>query len=163
MNFNKIALIITTVLLLSSCGNKSLIDEERTFNANVWNRFTPEVFNVNVNNIEDFYDIDITISVDTTKFRYEDMPLTVNLFSPKSERRMFYANVPLKLNGRWRGEVVDGYRIVTQHIRTYFSFNCKGEHKMEIGQATSQYDLEGIHSMGLNIYKVDLDYPEASK
>lgn len=29
---------------------------------------------------------------------------------------------------------------------------------MEVGQATSQYDLEGVHSMGLNIYKVDLDY-----
>lgn len=163
MNFNKIVLTIACVLLLSSCGNKSLIDEERTFKSNVWNRFTPEVFNVNVNNIENFYDIDVTISVDTTIFRYDDMPLTVNLFSPNSERRMFYANVPLKLNGRWRGEVVDGYRTVTQHVRTYFSFNCKGEHKMEIGQATSQYDLEGIHSMSLNIYKVELDYPEASK
>jgi hypothetical protein len=39
----KILFAICGVLLLCSC-NKSLLDEERTFDHNVWNRFTPEVF-----------------------------------------------------------------------------------------------------------------------
>ena len=153
-----ILLLAAATMLLASCGN--MIDEVRTFDKNVWNRFKPEVFNLDVKNIDNYYDIDITVSIDTAVYRYEDMPLTVNIYSPNSERRMFYANVPFKQNGRWRGEVIDGYRTVTQHIRTFFSFNSKGEHTMEVGQATSQYDLEGIHSTGVHIYKVDLDYPD---
>ena len=158
LNINRIALLAVTTILLVSCTNKSVIDEVRTFDSDKWNRFSPEVFNLYVKNIDNFYDIDLCVSVDTAVFRYEDLPLTVNLYSSNRERRMFYANVPLKQNGRWRGEIIDGYRTVNQHIRTYFSFNAKGEHRMEVGQATSQYDLEGVHSMGLNIYKVDLDY-----
>ena len=153
-------LLAAATMLLASCGSKNMIDEVRTFDKNVWNRFKPEVFNLDVKNIDNYYDIEITVSIDTAVYRYEDMPLTVNIYSPNSERRMFYANVPFKQNGRWRGEVIDGYRTVTQHIRTFFSFNSKGEHTMEVGQATSQYDLEGIHSMGVHIYKVDLDYPD---
>lgn len=150
--------ILLSLLLLSACGKKSLVDDNRTFDGNRWNRFTPEVFMVDVKNTEDFYNIDLTVSIDTNLYRYEAVPVTVNLYSPNSERRMFYAEVPLKLNGRWRGEVVDGNRTVTHHIRTFFSFNSKGEHRMEVGQATSQYDLEGIHSLQLRIYKVELDY-----
>ena len=158
MTRHLLPLLLTLAMMAASCGNKTVIDDERTFNGDVWNRFTPEVFELDINNTENFYNIDITVSIDTTVYRYDNVPMTVNLFSPNSERRMFYAEVPLKLNGRWRGEIVDGRRTVSHHIRTFFSFNSPGDHRMEIGQATSQYDLEGIHSVNLNIYKVELDY-----
>lgn len=103
LNINRIALLAVTTILLVSCTNKSVIDEVRTFDSDKWNRFSPEVFNLDVKNIDNFYDIDICVSVDTAVFRYEDLPLTVNLYSSNRERRMFYANVPLKQNGRWRG------------------------------------------------------------
>ena len=147
-------------LLLTSCGNKNIVDESREFNSNVWNRFSPEVFEASISNTEAYYNIDLTASIDTAVFRYTSLPLTVNLYSPTGERRMFYSEVTFKENGRWKGETVDGMRTVTTHIRTFFSFNGKGEHRIEIGQATSQYDLEGIHSIDLDIYKVKLDYGE---
>ena len=143
---------------LVSCGGKSAIDEERDFSGDIWNRFTPEVFEVAVNNIDDYYNIDLTVAVDTAAFRYSSLPLTVNIYSPNGEHRMFYSEVPLKENDRWKGEVDDGYRTVGTHIRTFFCFNGKGQHRIEIGQATSQYDLEGIHSIELDVYKVKLDY-----
>ena len=149
---------LLALLLFAACGSKTVIDDERTFSGDVWNRFTPEVFNLDVTNIEDYYNIDLTVSIDTAVYRYDAVPVTINLYSPNSERRMFYAEVPLKHNGRWRGEVVDGRRQASHHIRTFFSFNTTGEHRMEVGQATSQYNLEGIHSLELNIYKVELDY-----
>ncbi len=151
--------ILIICLTLLSCGkNKSIVEEKREFVGHVWNRFSPEKYEFDVNNIEKYYNIDLTISVDTTLFRYNSLPLTVNLYSPTSEHRMFYAEIPLKENGRWKGEMDEGQRKVTTHIRTFFSFNSKGTHNMEIGQATSQYDLEGIQSMDLNIYTVKLDY-----
>ncbi len=152
--------IILTLMTLASCGKKTLVDDERTFANNRWNRFSPEVFDIQVKDIQDFYNIDLTVSIDTQVYRYESVPVTVNLYSSNSERRMFYADVPLKLNGRWRGEVIDGRRVASKHIRTFFSFNSNGDHRMEVGQATSQYDLEGIHSIQLKIYKVELDYPD---
>ena len=149
------------LLTLSACGKKTIIDDERTFGRDVWNRFTPEVFEFNVSNTEDYYNIDLTVTVDTTLYRYGSLPLTVNLYSPNSERRMFYAEVPLKENDRWRGEMAEGnYRTVSHHIRTFFSFNAKGDHRMEIGQGTSQYDLEGIHSVQLTVETVKLDYSD---
>ena len=144
-------------LTLASC-NKNILDEEREFGGDTWNRFTPEVFETQVNNVEAYYNIDLTVSIDTTVFRYTSLPLTVNIYSPNGEHRMFYSEVPLKENGRWKGETDDGRRKASTHIRTFFSFNGKGEHRIEIGQATSQYDLEGIHSIELEIYKIKLDY-----
>lgn len=144
-------------LTLASC-NKNILDEEREFGGDTWNRFTPEMFETHVNNVEAYYNIDLTVSIDTTVFRYTSLPLTVNIYSPNGEHRMFYSEVPLKENGRWKGETDDGRRKASTHIRTFFSFNGKGEHRIEIGQATSQYDLEGIHSIELEIYKIKLDY-----
>lgn len=144
--------------VLTSCGGRSIVNEEREFGGDIWNCFTPEVFEAAVSNTGNYYNLDLTVSVDTAVFRYESLPLTVNIYSPNGEHRMFYSEVPLKENGRWKGEAERGLRTVGTHMRTFFSFNGKGTHRIEIGQATSQYDLEGIHSIKLDVYKVKLDY-----
>lgn len=153
-------LLLLGILLCTGCGSKNIIDEERTFAGDVWNRFTPEVFEVNVANTDDYYNIDVTIAADTAVFRYSLLPITVNIYSPAGERRMFYASVPLKENGRWKGEIVGDRRQVTSRIRTLFSFNAKGEYRVEIGQATSQYDLEGVSSLRLTVENTKIDYKD---
>lgn len=152
--------IVFSVLLFISCGSKNIIDEERTFANDVWNRFTPEIFEVSVDNTQDYYNIDVTVAADTAVFRYSLLPITVNIYSPAGERRMFYASVPLKENGRWKGEIVGDRRVVTSRIRALFSFNAKGEHRIEIGHATSQYNLEGISSLRLTIENTKIDYKD---
>ncbi len=153
-------LLTLAVLLCMGCGSKNIIDEERIFANDVWNRFTPEVFEVSVNNTDDYYNIDVTVAADTTVFRYSLLPITVNIYSPSGEHRMFYASVPLKENGRWKGEIVGDRRQVTSRIRTLFSFNAKGDHRIEIGQATSQYNLEGIGSLRLTVENTKIDYKD---
>lgn len=145
-------------MFFAACGKKATFDEQRTFKGDIWNRFTPEVFDVNITKPEDYYNINLTIAFDTAVFRYNSIPLTVNLYTPNGERRMFYSEVAFKENGRWKGEMDGGYRVVNQRIRSYFSFNGKGHHRMEIGQATSQYDLEGVNAITLNIEQAPLDY-----
>ena len=156
----KILIAVLGVLLFCSCGKKNIIDEERTFGKGVWNHFSPEVFEVNVSKTEDYYNIDMTATVDTSVFRYQILPLTVNIYSPNGERRMFYASIPTKENGRWKGEIKDGKRVITSRVRTFFSFNSTGTHRMEIAQATSQYDLEGIDSFRLTIENTEIDYSD---
>lgn len=146
------------ILLFAACSNKQVLDEERVFNRGIWNRFTPEVFSFDVPDAEDFYHIDITFVIDTALYRYTEVPLTLNLESPAGEKRFIPTTVPLKEHGRWRGEMRDGYRVVTGRTRSYFSFNHTGTHHLAVGQRTSQYDLEGVRGMTVNITKAKIDY-----
>lgn len=145
-------------LLLCACGSKTVYDQEHTFSHNVWNRFTPEVFEIEVGNIDNYYDIDFTASVDTAVYRYDVLPVMVILNSPTGEQRQFYGTIPLKERGHWRGKADGSYRQATGRIRNYFSFNSKGTHRMEVSQRTSQYDLEGVQSLAVTITKAKLDY-----
>ena len=151
------------VFLFVSCSHKPVFDEERLFDRDVWNRFTPEQFEINVDNIENYYNIDFTVSIDTGRYRYDAVPLMVILTSPGGEERQFYSTVALSENGRPRGEMQpsrDGNRacrVVTGRIRSYFSFNHKGTHRVAVSQATSQYDLEGIHAVRLTVTQAKLE------
>ena len=162
---NKVYLLLLLSLLslnIACSGDSTLVDDTRTFANNTWNRFTPEVFEFSVPNADDFYRIDFELVVDTALMRNPQLPLTVNLYSPDGERRMFYAYIPLTENGRWKGEVFkgrkrEGIRVMKQNIRPYFTFNSKGTYRLEIGQATSQYDLDGVASLRLIVEKTEID------
>ena len=140
-----------------------LIDETREFDRAVWQRFTPESFDVKVENPDDYYRIDIEVVVDSALMRNEQLPLTVNMYSPDGERRMFYAYINLVEHGRWKGEMQKGrtkkgLRVMRQTIRPFFTFHDKGVYRMDIGQATSQYELEGLYSLRLDIERTEIDY-----
>ena len=48
----RILSIALFAFLLCACGNKTLLDENRTFANDTWMRFTPEHFDVPVSNTE---------------------------------------------------------------------------------------------------------------
>lgn len=158
MRLTKTLLLLACTLLLAACNNRPICDEQRTFAGDIWNRFTAENFDIAVSNINDYYHLDVTAAIDTARYRYDIVPLMVNLTSPGGEERQFYGVIQLKDKGRPRGEMVDGYRVVSGRLRSFFSFNHAGTHKMAISQTTSQYDLEGIHSLSLTVTRAKLDY-----
>lgn len=160
----KTLIIVLGIFLLTSCGGKKvLIDETREFDRAVWQRFSPESFDIDINNPDDYCSINMEVVVDSAMMRSGQLPLTVNLYSPDGERRMFYAYINLKENGRWKGQMLqgrskEGLRVIRQTIRPFFTFNNKGSYRMEVGQATSQYELEGIYSLRLVIERTEIDY-----
>ena len=149
---------LLALLLLTACGHKAALHEERQFAGDIWNRFTPEQFEVSIDNENNYYNIDFTVAVDTARYRYDAVPVMVILTSPAGEERQFYGNVALTEKGRPRGEIQQGYRVATGRIRSYFSFNRPGTHRMAVSQATSQYDLEGIHSLTVSVTRAKIDY-----
>ena len=148
-----------STFFFSSCGDKSdiLIDEQRSFPNDVWNRVTPETFEIDVPDASDYFNIDLSVTVDTALYRYNEMPFYMDIYSPDGTRRHLTPQFLVKENGRWKGESKDGYREVTSRVQHFFFFNQNGTHRIEVRQATSQYDLEGIHSYGIRIEKADLD------
>ena len=151
-------------LIATSCGGKNiLIDETREFDHAVWQRFSPESFDIKVDNADDYYRIDFEVVVDSALMRNPQLPLTVNFYSPDGERRMFYAYINLTENGRWKGQMLkgrpkEGIRVIRQTIKPFFTFNSAGTYRMDIGQATSQYDLDGVYSLRLDIERTEIDY-----
>ena len=160
--------LLLGLLFCIACGNSTLVDETRTFDGESWNRFKPETFEISVDNADDYYRIDFEAVVDTALMRNPQLPLTVNIYSPDGTRRMFYAHINMVENGRWKGTVTpgrdrNGLRTLTQNIRPFFTFNTKGDYRMEIAQGTSQYDLDGIRSFRLLIERTEVDFSALEK
>ena len=151
------------ILLLSmvSCGGKKTLFDETQNIAGTWNRFENKTFTVPVTNTDDYFDIYMKVAVDTTLFRQSSLPLNVNIYSPDGERRMFRASVPLRdRQGLPAGTVEHGRMVVDRKVRDLFSFNSKGDYRIEVGQATHLYDIKGVKQITLHIEKAELALPE---
>ena len=148
-------------LTLSSCKGKELINETRGFEDNKWLHFSPERFDFSVDNIDECYNINIAVTVDTSSFRYSSLPLIVNIYSPSGEQRNFRSTLNMRnKDGIWLGEWNDGLFTHTTCVRSFFFFNDKGDYKMEIGQGTDRYELGGVNSISLTIEQAELKYPK---
>lgn len=125
-------------------------------------RFEPEEFIVNVPSEEDYYNIEMTICLDTNIFKGKEFPLVVNMISSEGEQRMFDAHIPLfnfKEGGRI-GTFEKTFQTSSNLVRKYLSFNRKGDFKLQIKQGTSKYELHGIKSIGVKVEKADMELPE---
>ena len=154
------AVVVLTTLALAACNRKPLLDETHDLGG-TWNRFKNEVFEVEVKNTDDYYDIYLKAVFDTSQFHYASLPVNINIYSSDGERRMFSATLPLRDRQQMMtGKMIDGYLVVDHRVRDLFSFNSKGSYRIEVGQATQYYDIHGIKSVSLHIEPADLDLPE---
>lgn len=160
MKRNTLFLLFTALLLLTSCGKKTVFDETHTI-AGAWNRFQPETFTVNIHDASEPYDMFISLSVDTAHYHENSLPLLVNMVSSVGERRMFPCTVTLRdRTGVWKGEWHDGLLVVDQRVRDCLSFNREGDHSVTVGQGTHHYDINGIRSVRLHLSPTKMEYPE---
>lgn len=147
--------------LLVACG-KTVYHEDHTFTNNTWMRFEAESFEFSIRNIDEYYDIFATVTLDTNRFLNHDFPLVVNMTNEEGELRMFYANIPLfdPKTGQRAGEFDGSRQTATAKIRKYLSFNRKGAVKLEVKQGTSKYELPGVHSFGVSVKKAQMELPK---
>lgn len=126
-----------------------------------WNRFKPKIFTVDISNANELYNISLCVTVDTSLFHDNSLPMLVNVVSPAGERRMFPCSILLRdKSGEWNGEWQNGLLVVDKCIRDSFSFNRDGEHSVSVGQGTHYYDIKGIRAIRLHIEETKIDYPE---
>ncbi len=155
--------LLLAAALFCSCGPKVLLDEDCTFAGNKWMRFDePAKFTFNNDNTEDFYNFVFTVSVDTTRYHQNGLPITLELGSPNGETRTMFADIVLRnYQGNWLGEFDDqGILHVTQQIRQYYSFNAVGDYTVRISQRTNKYEIDGINGIHLKIEEAKIEYPE---
>ena len=153
----KILSLLLGSLLFASCGSKVVLDEERTFSS-TWNRFTPQEFELTIPNADLYFHVDYTVTVDTATFRYDRLPLIVDIHSADGTHRHISPTITLKENGRWKGQQDGPNRVVSARVHNYFTFNQKGTYSYQVKQGTSQYDLEGVRAFHVRIEEAQLDY-----
>lgn len=151
-----ILLSTLVALCFASCG-KVVFEEEHDIDNQTWMRFEPEAFDFKISNVEDCYDIDATICVDTTLYLAKEFPLVVDLTSQDGEHRMFYSYIQLRDSQNHSLGKADGkYVTVKAHIKDYFYFNKPCPYHLEIKQGTSKYEIRGVSKFGVRVVKSDL-------
>lgn len=152
--------ILLSLIVLSSC-NKTAIKESRSFVNDTWMRFEPETFDFNINNVDNCYNIFMTVTIDTNKVKGPELPLVVNMTSDGGERRMFRTHITLKdRRGNRVGKMSGSMQTAETRVREYVFFNHTGRQTVEVKQATSKYELPGVNNFGIRVEKAKLVYPE---
>lgn len=159
----KILPLLFTLVLFCSCGQKVLLDEECTFPNNKWMRFDePAQFIFSSKNTEDFYNFIFSASIDTSRYRQNGLPITLQLSSPNGETRTMFSDIVLRnFQGNWLGEFDEhGILHVSQQIRQFYSFNTQGDYTIKISQRTNKYEIDGINGIHLRIEEAKIEYPK---
>ena len=157
-----ILLAAVASLFLSSCSDKPLLDETRTFANDTWLRFSSEQFSVTSTNTDDCYNFTVTLLIDTARYRATSLPLMLEMQSPDRENRTLFTTLILRNHeGRWMGTFTDdGLLSITHPVRQYYFFNTTGTYTVNLSQRTHYYEIHGIKSLHFLITKAKLEYPE---
>ena len=162
MKKNTILLLMLGAMALCSCGQKTLLDETRTFANDTWLRFNPESYRVEAPNTEDCFNFTVSLTVDTARYREAAVPITMEIESPQGEKRTLFSTMIFR---NAEGKTVaqsnpDGTLTATQNVRQFYFFNTTGQHKITLGQRTNKYEIRGIKALHFTIQEAKLEYPE---
>lgn len=148
-------------LFFTSCG-KVVFDETHAIKNNNWMRFEPETFMVDIRNADDYYNVDMTVTIDTNMVKGKDFPLVINIISEDDELRMFDSHIPLVdyKTGKRLGTFEGSVQTATFCVRKFMSFNKSGKYKVEVKQGTPKYELPGVYQFGVRVEKAKLELPE---
>ncbi len=144
--------VAAMMLLLASCGKRTLIDETHSFANDTWKRFEPEVFNFDVKNIDVPYVVTLTLSYDTTLVTDAALPLVVEFFADSNARHTLFPSIMLTdRSGHRKGSTVERYCTVVDTIDNCRFFNEVGTFTYRVKQRTSKYEIGGIATLGMKV------------
>ena len=156
-------LLFIAATMAAACSNegKVIFDQTVSFENEKWLRQDNKIFNIDVNNVEDCYNINVKLKIDTSMVRGDQLPLIIDLYSENGERRNWRSFVKLRTKeGNWLCPIEGKYAVADQRIKDYFFFNSKGTHRLEIHHGTDRYEIYGVNEMGVRVVTAKLEYPE---
>lgn len=152
MYLSKLLLASMAILMLASCGKRTLLDETHSFDNDTWKRFEPEVFEFDVKNIDVPYVVAVSLRYDTTLLSGTELPLVVEFFADSNARHTLFPSITLiDRKGQRRGNTVERYCTVVDTLDHCRLFNEQGRFTYRIKQRTSKYEIGGIAGLGLKV------------
>lgn len=162
MKIRHIIISLIVFATLCSCSQKVILDENRTFNNDTWQRFQPEKFSVTPASTDDCYNFLVTVTIDTNRFHEAGLPIIMEIENADHEKRTLFSTLLLRNHeGHWLGAFDDNGTItITQMVRQFFFFNNTTPHSISLGQRTNKYEIYGISNLHFKIEKSKLEYPD---
>jgi len=148
---NVIALVIA-IVLVTSCGNRTVFKEYRTLDNISWNRFDIQNFDVAVDK-DDRLDFYLFIR-HHTNFPYDYLDVNVTFYMPGGEMRSGEYHFELKdENNNWKANGMGELWDIELLIRKNLKMNEKGICKVRIENKMTKLQTPGIMEIGLVVKK----------
>ncbi|MFA8300261.1 MAG: hypothetical protein ACEPOV_08880 [Hyphomicrobiales bacterium] len=150
-----ISLLFITLLSLSSCtsNDKPLEYKYITMENDTWNRFFSPTFEFEINNADIKYDFYLVAKVNR-ELPVNTIPFVLATSFDNGDERAVKLNFQIMdKDHQFYGEFKDGYYICKVPLRKNYFAHKKGTIKLEVTNTTSKFNLEGVHSVGIEMYK----------
>ena len=128
----KLLLFLLLLLIFASCGPKKIYEKYIDINNYLWSRETQFDFNINIENIENDYDIFLEIR-HTLYYIYDNLALSIIVYYPNGEIRIKDYNIKMRdskgtFYGDGMGDIFDRETCIMKNIK----FPEKGLYKFKI-------------------------------
>jgi gliding motility-associated lipoprotein GldH len=143
-----IFLVLNVVLItLSSCGPKTIYQENKTIDENLWTKEKPLVFEFDVKDTLTKYDIVLGVKY-KEDFKYINQYISVNTTFPNKKKIEDIVSLELtKTNGETNGKCSGSTCTVPILFQEKITFPLLGKYTIEIGQYSRMDTIQGIQSM----------------
>ena len=135
--------VIFLIVLLNSCGERTIFETNINQSNQVWNVYKPAVFDVDIQDTSKTYKISVALKLNH-RMQERFIPIDIQMISPNGESRAVadYLTMDSALT-------VGEFSEFT--IQSNKHFNNPGKYHFSITQRTAKYNLEGIESIGLRV------------
>lgn len=142
--------LFALALLLQSCGNKYLVDQNMEVADNNWTYAQSLKVPVEVKDVNQAYNIYFKLR-HTTAYRYSNLYVVAHLKGPGSNKHTRYQFKVANLNGQWLGKGSGDIYTYTFPLLTDYRFAQPGKYEIEIEQNMRDNPLIGISDVGISV------------
>jgi gliding motility-associated lipoprotein GldH len=146
-------LFVLLIPLFYSCGSKTIFKENTKFDNLQWNRFKELSFSWDVKDTSAVYDVVFNLRHHTV-YPYDNLFITIALYSPSGERRVSDFHIPVKNpDGSFKAEGMGDYWDLDYVLFPDQKFREPGKYKIEIENRMDKLETPGIMEAGVTIRK----------
>jgi gliding motility-associated lipoprotein GldH len=147
----KLLFVVTALLMLSSCGQRSIYDKQFTVENGKWFKNNAVHFEVNVEDTTKLYDYYLILR-HKTDYRFSNLYLFLSTQFPNNNvTRDTIECILADETGKWLGKGWGGIKEDNILLRKNLKFPLKGKYDFYFQQAMRRDTLKGIVNIGIRI------------
>lgn len=140
------------LLFLTACSHNDIYSDFHSIPNAEWNRNDKAVFNVDIPDSLNRYNVDIVIR-NNENYPFQNIWLFVDAKTPKGSLRTDTLQIDLAdIYGKWLGKGLSLYSLTIPYEQN-FQFSYSGEYTYTIRQGMREDPLKGISEIGLVVSK----------
>jgi gliding motility-associated lipoprotein GldH len=156
MNLKPIAcFILLFALVIASCDNNRVLDENEKLPDNNWYSKKPVGFNVNIADTLARYNVYLNFRI-AADYRYSNLFVILTVTNPSKEiNRQRFELTLADQGGKWLGKGLGDIYTYQERVYSNIDFAHPGNYRFEIEQNMRTDKLQGVTDVGLRVEKAN--------